>query len=83
LDTPAATNFHPEVHTSDFLDDDGTTLYQSYLGILRWAIELGRIDLAHFGSTMAKFSVAPREGHLTAVVRGFAYVKKHLQSHNH
>jgi hypothetical protein len=36
--------------------------------------------LAHFGATMAKFLVAPREGHLTAVVCGFAYVKKHLQS---
>jgi hypothetical protein len=36
--------------------------------------------LAHFGETMAKFSVAPREGHLTALIRGFTYVKKHLQS---
>jgi Reverse transcriptase (RNA-dependent DNA polymerase) len=78
--TPAPTNFHPEIDDSDFLDEDGTTLYQSYIGILRWAIELGRIDLAHFGSTMAKFSVTPREGHLTALIRGFTYVKKHLQS---
>jgi hypothetical protein len=41
LDAPAPTNFHPEEDTSDFLDDDGTTLYQSYIGILRWVIELG------------------------------------------
>jgi Reverse transcriptase (RNA-dependent DNA polymerase) len=80
LNTPAPTNFHPEIDTSDFLDEDGTTLYQSYIGIIRWEIELGHIDLAHFGSTMAKFSMAPREGHLSAVVRAFAYVKKHLQS---
>jgi Reverse transcriptase (RNA-dependent DNA polymerase) len=34
LNTPAPTNFHPEVDDSDFLDDVGTTLYQSYIGIL-------------------------------------------------
>jgi hypothetical protein len=80
VETPAPTNFHPEMDDSDFLDDNGTTLYQSYIGIIHWAIELGRVDLAHFGSTMAKFSVAPRAGHLATVVRGFAYIKRHLQS---
>jgi hypothetical protein len=79
-DTPAPTDFHPEMDSTDFLDDDSTTLYQSYIGILRWAVELGRIDLNHFASTMAKFSAAPRQGHLSALIRCFAYVKKHLQS---
>ncbi len=80
LETPAPTKFHPEVDTTDFLDEDSTALYQSYIGILRWAVELGRIDLAHFASTMAKFAATPREGHLTAVIRGFGYIKKHLSS---
>lgn len=80
LQTPAPTNFHPEIDDTDFLDIDGTTLYQSYIGILRWAVELGRLDIAHFASTMAKFSIAPREGHLTAVIRCFAYLHKHIQS---
>jgi hypothetical protein len=29
---------------------------------------------------MAKFSVAPRQGHLLALLKCFAYIKKHLQS---
>jgi hypothetical protein len=29
---------------------------------------------------MAKFSVAPRADHLAAVIRGFAYIKRHVQS---
>jgi hypothetical protein len=41
FDTPAPMKFHPEVDTSDFLDDNRTTLYHSYIGILRWAIKLG------------------------------------------
>jgi Reverse transcriptase (RNA-dependent DNA polymerase) len=80
IDTPAPTNFHPEVDDSNFLNDDNITLYQSYIGILRWAIELGRMDIAHFGATMAKFAQAPREGHLNAVVRCFAYLKKRIES---
>jgi hypothetical protein len=63
-----------------FLDEDSVTLYQSYIGILRWAVELGRIDIAHFTSTMAKFAAIPREGHLSYVVKCFGYIKKHLKS---
>jgi hypothetical protein len=80
METPAPTDFHPELDTSDFVDGDTVSLYQSYIGILRWAVELGRIDLAYFTSVMAKFSLSPREGHMTAVICGFAYVKRHIKS---
>jgi hypothetical protein len=56
MDTPAPPDFHPEIDISDFLNGEEIDLYQSYIGILRWAVELGRIDLTHFTSTMAKFS---------------------------
>jgi hypothetical protein len=80
LDTPAPTDFHPELDQSAFLDEDNVWLYQSYIGILRWATELGRVELTHTAATMAKFSAAPREGHLRAVLRAFAYCKKHVTS---
>ena len=76
--TPAPSDFHPELDTTDFMDADGTNLYQSYIGILRWAVELGRIDVAHFASVMSKFSALPREGHLAALIRGFAYLKTNI-----
>jgi hypothetical protein len=78
LDALASHDFHPGVDTSNFMRGNDITLYQSHIGIIQWAIELGRIDITHAGSTMAKFTVAPREGHLAAVVRIFAYIKKHL-----
>jgi hypothetical protein len=62
------------------MKDDEITLYQSYVGILQWAIELGCIDVAHAGSTMVKFMAAPCQGHLVALVRTFAYLKQHLRS---
>jgi hypothetical protein len=64
----------------NYLRGDDITLYQSYIGIIRWAIELGRIDIVHAGLTMANLMVAPWAGHLAAVVRIFAYIKKHLHS---
>ena len=78
MDSPALPDYHPELDTSDFLNDTDTRLYQSYIGILRWAIELGRIDIAHSGSTMATFMATPRQGHMVAVLRIFAYLRKHI-----
>jgi len=64
LDIPVPTNYHPEMDQTKMLEDDEKQLYQSYIGILRWAVELGRIDIAHCAGVMARFSAAPREQHL-------------------
>ncbi|MGH7974100.1 MAG: hypothetical protein ACREBR_01140, partial [bacterium] len=42
-DQPLPTSYHPELDTSPQLDDDTALLYMSYIGILQWAVELGRI----------------------------------------
>ena len=80
LDTPAPTDFHPELDQSDLLDEDNLWLYQSYIEILRWATELGRVELTHSAAIMPKFGATPREGHLRALLRIFAYCKKHIAS---
>jgi hypothetical protein len=79
-DVPAPPDYHPELDQSPFLNDDDTKLYQSYIGIMLWAVEIGCIDLACTASTMAKFMAAPCEGHLMAVVRAFAYAKRYHTS---
>ena len=80
LDVPGKPGYHPEEDKSPFLADDDVQLYQSYIGILRWAVELGRIDLCHFAGVMARFAAAPRQGHMVALVRAFGYCKKHIRS---
>jgi hypothetical protein len=80
LDVPLPAGIHPELDDSPFLDDDDTQLYQSYVGVLRWAVELGRIDIAHSAGVMARFSAAPRQGHMYYVLRILAYCKKHIVS---
>ena len=62
--SPLAKNDHPELDTSDLLDEDGIVQYQSLIGILQWTITLGRFDVGTAVMTMSGFRVALREGHM-------------------
>jgi len=46
----------------------------SKIGVLRWAVELGRVDIC------AACAANPRVGHLDAVCHIFAWLKKHDRS---
>jgi hypothetical protein len=47
------------------------------IGILRWAVELGRIDIFHEVSIMSQYQASPRRGHLEGLYHMFAYLKNH------
>jgi hypothetical protein len=50
---------HPEIDTSDLLDDLGLKHYQSLIGALQWLVTLGRFDI-HLGVfTMSTYRCAP------------------------
>ena len=36
---------HPELDTSDFFDEEGMHIYWKLLGMLQWAVTIGRIDI--------------------------------------
>ena len=79
LSNPAASDYHPEIDTSKLLEGDEVTLYQSYIGILCWAVELQCIDIAHATATMAKFMSAPRQAHMVGVLCILAYLHHHIR----
>ena len=79
-DRPYPEKYRPEIDISDELDDVLANRYQQYIGILRWAIELGRIDIHVEVAKLSSFTMNPRIGHLEAVYSIFAYIKKHLRS---
>jgi hypothetical protein len=80
VQTPTASDFHPELDTSELLGDADHSYYQSLIGILQWLIELGRVDIHFATSCMSKFSASPRVNHLKYVRRIFAYLKYHDRS---
>ena len=79
-ETPMAAGYRPELDGTPELDERRATYYQGLIGILRWACELGRIDILVDVSMMSSYLVSPREGHLEQVLHIFAYLKKHDRS---
>ena len=46
------------------------------IGILRWVVELGRIDITCEVSMMASMMAMPRKGHLDQLYHIFSYLKR-------
>ena len=76
----SSTSYHPELDATEELDAARTKYYQGLIGILRWCIELGRVDILHEVTILSSFLVSPRQGHLDQVFHIFAYLKKHERS---
>ena len=76
-DTPLTTTYRPELDVSRELTVDDAAYYQSLIGILRWIVELGRVDVCLEVSMMSSHLALPREGHLEQVLHIFAYLKKY------
>ena len=73
---PISTGYRPEIDVSPPLEPSLASYYQSLIGILRWIVELGRIDICCEVSLMSSQLVLPREGHLDQVFHIFAYLKR-------
>ena len=79
-ENPFAIGYSPELDGSPELDATLASYYQSQIGILRWMVELGRIDINTEVSMLASQLALPREGHLEAVLHIFGYLKSKYNS---
>ena len=74
------TNYRPELDDSPYCDQESATYYMQQIGILRWAVELGRIDICCEVSMLSSYTAAPREGHLEGIFHIYAYLESHNRS---
>ena len=72
--SPMAEEYHPEEDQSNLLDEGGISKYCVLIGTANWIITLGRFDIAYAVNTLSRYSAAPREGHLKALMRIFSYL---------
>ena len=72
---PLAHGYKPELDCSGELKADGLQWYQELIGCLRWAVELGRVDILLETSLLSKHLALPREGHLEQVLHMIGYIK--------
>ena len=62
--SPIEKNDHPELDTSELLDEEGIVKYQSLIGALQWVVSIGRFDVMTAVMTLSSFRAAPRHGHM-------------------
>ena len=73
--TPIPTSYSPELDITPELISMDAAYYQSLVVILRWIVELGRVDIFLEVSLMSSHLAMPREGHLDKLFHSFAYLK--------
>ena len=78
--SPFAANYRPETDTSPELCDTKASYYMALIGVLRWMVELGRVDICVEVSLLSSHMALPREGHLLQLYQVFAYLKSHHNS---
>ena len=59
------------------LKANGVQHYQDSIGVLRWEVEIGQVDILHEVSLMSSHLALPRHGHLEQVLHIFGYLKEH------
>jgi hypothetical protein len=72
--TPMQSSFVPELDQTPELNPDDITLYQEMIGMLRWATELGRVDILHEIAILSQYQSSPREGHMEQLLRVFGFL---------
>jgi hypothetical protein len=78
-DNPFPYDYHPELDQSEPLDPECSSFYQHLIGVMRWMVELGRIDIATEVSLLSSHLAYPREGHLETALHIMSYLR---QKHN-
>jgi hypothetical protein len=73
---PFEATYRAEIDESPVLGPEMANYFQSQIGILRWCVELVRIDIITEVSMLSTFFCMPREGHLDAVYHLFAYLSR-------
>ena len=76
-DTPMKANYRAELDVSAELSPGDASYYQSLIGVLRWIVELGRVDICLEVSLLSSHLALPREGHMQQVLQVFAYLRKY------
>jgi hypothetical protein len=79
IKTLMSEGYHPVVDDSLLCKDENSAKYRSVIGGCIWIILLVRFVIADATSTMSRFNMAQREGHLKVVKRILTYLKKFLK----
>ena len=72
---PFPLNYEPEIDVTELLPPDQASYYNSIIGIMRWMVELGRVDIGTEVSKLSSFLAMPRRGHMEAALHVMSYLR--------
>jgi len=72
--------YRPELDDSILCESDQIRYFQNLIGMLRWAIEIGRVDIQFEVSCLSRYLMQPRMGHVQQALNVFNYLKHHNRS---
>ncbi len=78
-DNPFPYDYCLELDLSEPLDPECSSFYQHLIGVVRWMVELGRIDIATEVSLLSSHLAYPCKGHLETAIHIMSYLS---QKHN-
>jgi hypothetical protein len=78
-DNPFPYDYCPGLDLSEPLDPECSSFYQHHIGVMRWMVELGRIDIAIEVSLLSSHLAYPCKGHLETALHIMSYLS---QKHN-
>ena len=73
--TPFESSYRPELDVTPELALEGHRYFQELIGVLRWGVEIGRLDILLEVALLSAYLANPREGHLEAAFHIFGYLK--------
>ena len=74
---PFPTGYKLEINITNELDQTLASRFMQLIGILRWAVEIGCINIYLETSLLSQYQANPHFGHLEVAYHIFAYLKKH------
>ena len=74
---PFPTRYKSELDVTEELRPENISRYLQLIGICRWAVELGRINIFLEVSLLSKYQASQRLGYIKVLYNVFAYLKKH------
>jgi hypothetical protein len=75
--SPMETSYHPESDTSELCGPREASIYRGLIESANWMITLGRFDIHYATRALTRFSMAPQQGHVTAMHSVFGFLKKY------
>jgi hypothetical protein len=75
VDNPFPVDYDPSTNLSDILEPECSSFYQHLISVMRWMVELGRIDIGTKVSMSSSYLACPCKGHLENALHVMGYLR--------